>query len=291
MTDTWTIGGVPEHFNEPWYELAGRDAPGFTWRDCPGGTGEMCKALEDGELDLALVLTEGAVARIGRGTNFSIVGTFVPTPLQWGIHVDARGDMRTTDDLAGRRFGISRDGSGSHIMALVLADQRGWSHADDPQLVTVSNFEGARAAFTEGRIEGFLWERFMTKPMVDQGHWRRVGVCTAPWTSFVVVARHEIVGSEEARIHDLLDTLASVCAELSADEDALLERLDARHALGRDALATWLSGVRWAPEPSISRSSLEEAAQALVRANILPAPPAPEELVGAGCTIRDDEVC
>ena len=56
------IGGVPEHFNLPWYltlrdkEYHAKDI-NLRWRDFPGGTGRMCKALRNGEIDLAVILT------------------------------------------------------------------------------------------------------------------------------------------------------------------------------------------------------------------------------------------
>jgi len=63
------VGGVPEHFNLPWHLAleAARFAPfkiDLRWRDYPDGSGAMAKALRQGELDAALLLTEGAVAGI-----------------------------------------------------------------------------------------------------------------------------------------------------------------------------------------------------------------------------------
>ena len=66
------IGGVPEHFNLPWHlalEARRFESLGIevAWRDYPGGSGAMAKALRDGELDAALLLTEGAVAAVADG--------------------------------------------------------------------------------------------------------------------------------------------------------------------------------------------------------------------------------
>ncbi|KAJ1467296.1 hypothetical protein T484DRAFT_1859277 [Baffinella frigidus] len=63
------IAGVPEHFNTPWhiakekglFAAAGVDVE---WTDYPGGTGAMTKALNDNEVDVALLLTEGAAKDI-----------------------------------------------------------------------------------------------------------------------------------------------------------------------------------------------------------------------------------
>ena len=58
------VGGVPEHFNSPWHQAiasgeftaAGLDV---SWTDYSLGTGAMCKAVASGEIDVAVVLTEG----------------------------------------------------------------------------------------------------------------------------------------------------------------------------------------------------------------------------------------
>ena len=34
--------------------------------------------------------------------------------------------LKTLDDLVGKTIGISRFGSGSHLMSFVLADEKGW---------------------------------------------------------------------------------------------------------------------------------------------------------------------
>ena len=74
-----SIGGVPEHFNVPWRRLVGSrrlaDAGlSATWQDFPGGTGAMGAALNEGTLDVAMLLTEGAVAGIANGaTNLDVI--------------------------------------------------------------------------------------------------------------------------------------------------------------------------------------------------------------------------
>ena len=58
------IVGVPEHFNLPWhmaiedgiFEDKGID---LEWTDVPEGTGKMCQLLQEGQTDLAIILTEG----------------------------------------------------------------------------------------------------------------------------------------------------------------------------------------------------------------------------------------
>ena len=63
------IGGVPEHFNLAWYltlkngEYKEKDI-NLRWHDYYDGTGAMCKALRNGGIDIAVILTEGIIKDI-----------------------------------------------------------------------------------------------------------------------------------------------------------------------------------------------------------------------------------
>lgn len=285
----WIIGGVPEHFNLPWYDCVEHDAwrdidVQLQWRDCPGGTGQMCQWLTQGQLDLAVILTEGAVAQIAyEHAPFSIVGTYVPTPLQWGVHVHAKSAFMHIDDLRARRFGISRYGSGSHIMALVLDMQRDWLEGEQPQLIPVGNFQGAKRAFDEDRIDGFLWERWMTKPMVDSGEWRCIDLVVGAWPAFVIVARNELCTSHSAQIRGIIQNVHKQCVVRRRKPIELLEQLHSRFALPKQDLRDWLAEMVWQPISSVSSSALHEVAKALMRCDILESMPHPESLIDTLC--------
>jgi ABC-type nitrate/sulfonate/bicarbonate transport system substrate-binding protein len=123
---TLNVGGVPEHFNLPWHLAleAGAFAErglDLRWQDYPGGTGALNRDLRSGTLDVAVLLTEGIVADICKGNPSVIIAPYVVSPLIWGIHVPARSGFQTVAELEGKRFAISRYGSGSHLMAFVHA--------------------------------------------------------------------------------------------------------------------------------------------------------------------------
>jgi sulfonate transport system substrate-binding protein len=258
-------GGVPEHFNLPWklaleggaFTRAGLD---LTWTDEPSGTGAIVAALADGRLDVATVLTEGIVAAIDAGLAAHIEQVYVASPLRWGVHVPrGRGDLRV-GALPHRRIAISRLGSGSHLMARVLADREGW-RLDDVEYVPVTNLEGGVRALETGAADLFLWETFMTKPHVDLGRCDRAGELPTPWPGFVVARRSGVP----------VDLVRTAMAVVDAEVRSFVARPD-RAALVADRLglaepdaAAWFERTTYAHGERLRPAQLAQVRAALAR--------------------------
>jgi ABC-type nitrate/sulfonate/bicarbonate transport system substrate-binding protein len=245
---TLRIGGVPEHYNLPWHLYLESDAAAelplaLEWIDTPGGTGEMVAMLASGELELAVTLMEGAVKAIAAGSPSVLLRTYVASPLQWGVHVPATSDLNSMADLAGHRFAISRLGSGSHLMAHVLADDLGFVAGDD-NFVQVGGLEGARKALGGGEAEIFLWDRSMTSPYVEAGEFRRVGVIQTPWPAFVVVAHTEVADEYAEAITSLLDDVADAAQALVANPDRV-DLVAERYGLDPAEVTAWFDETEW----------------------------------------------
>jgi ABC-type nitrate/sulfonate/bicarbonate transport system substrate-binding protein len=267
------IGGVPEHFNLPWHLAlqARRFAPlgvDVSWRDYPGGSGAMAKALRDGEIDAALLLTEGAVAAVSDGVALEIVSLYTDSPLVWGIHVPAASRFRAVAELEGARYAISRTGSGSHLMAFVHARAEGWN-VERLTLVAIGNLDGAVAAFEQGRADVFFWEKFMTKPLVDSGKFRRVGEFTAPWPAFVVCAPRGRDDEQRAALARVVGAVLDEAQALRARTDAA-QLVAARYGLKSVDAAEWLKTTRWSARVGVAPSDVAPACMALGALGVLP---------------------
>ncbi len=281
---TTTFGGVPEHFNLPW-ELAIADLADeldVRWREFPDGSGAMARALGDGSIGVAIMLTTSTLKAVTGGLEARIVGTHVPSPLRWGIHVAAESDIATVDEIRGRSIAISRQGSGSHLVPIVDAIERGWP-LDEQSFVEVGTLAGAEDALRKGEADVFFWEQFMTQPLVDRGVFRRVDVRPPPWPSFLVVAR------DDASIEDdeMLRLLARVdvwCQKLAADPKATAARIHERFEIDAPEAEQWMELTDWRTLPSVSRAALERASHYLNVAFGTETPP-PEALVAPSCTL------
>ena len=245
---TIKIAGVPEHFNLPWhlclengeFEEAGID---LQWTDVPEGTGKMCQMLRDGETDIAVILTEGIVKDINAGNSSKIVQVYVESPLIWGIHADAKSNYTSLSDLENTKVAISRLGSGSHLMAFVNAQNQGWK-TNDLQFEIVNTIDGAVEALSTGKADYFMWEKFMTKPLVDNGTFRRIADCPTPWPCFVIAVRNEIVEQNPQTIELILEIINTTTEEFK-DIPSINRTLASRYNQKTEDIDSWLSQTRW----------------------------------------------
>ena len=246
------IVGVPEHFNLPWHlciENGEFDVEGIDlqWTDVPEGTGKMCQMLRDGETDIAVILSEGIVKDIVAGNPSSIVQVYVKSPLLWGIHVAAKSSYQSIEDLKDKKVAISRYGSGSHLMAIVNAQNNAWN-TEKLEYDLVNTIDGAVASLTNGSSDYFMWERFMTKPLVDKGIFRRVAECPTPWPCFVIAVRNEFLEKNPQTIERILEIINNTTIEFK-DIPSIDRTLASKYNQKLEDIQDWLRLTQWSQKP------------------------------------------
>lgn len=214
---TVKIIGVPEHFNLPWHlaiEEGAFEERGIQleWTNIPEGTGKMSQMLKDGETDLAIILTEGIIKSITEGNPVKIIQEYIASPLLWGIHVDAKSSFSSLNELKDTIAAISRFGSGSHLMAYVQAKQMGWD-TNTLKFNIINNLNGAIEGLASGEADYFMWERFTTKPLVDNGTFKHLGNCPTPWPCFVLVGTDSFIKENNGILNHILDVINTYTAE------------------------------------------------------------------------------
>ncbi|MCP5029734.1 MAG: ABC transporter substrate-binding protein [Actinomycetia bacterium] len=255
------VAGVPEHFNLCWHLALEAGSIDIDWQDTPGGTGQLVDLIRDDEADVIVALTEGTVAAIDRGLTARIVAAQVVSPLQWGVHVAAGSRFQSVDQLEGAQIAISRFGSGSHLMAFVQALERGWT-VDESQFVLVGDIHGARQALVAGEADQFLWDRFMTQPLVDGGDFRRIGIQPTPWPPFVVAASRDILTNRGEELDDVLVAVRTEAVALHARPD-IVEVLTSRYGLGEETARQWLASTEFSADGAFDPAEADEIRSAL----------------------------
>lgn len=265
------IAGVPEHFNLPWHlaiennEFESQNID-LEWTDVPEGTGKMCQMLRNGETDIAVILSEGIVKDILGGNPSKIVQVYVDSPLIWGIHVGTQSKFKTLADLENTKAAISRLGSGSQLMAYVNANNQNWK-TDNLQFEIVNTIDGAVVALTEGTADYFMWERFMTKPLVDKGIFRRIADCPTPWPCFVIAVRNEVLENNPDIIKQILSIInkKTISFKSIANIDAVLV---AKYHQKREDIQEWLSLTDWSQQ-QLSNEMLNKIQNQLLELKII----------------------
>lgn len=266
------IGGVPEHFNYPWYLALKKKyfherGVNLRWKDFPGGTGDMSKALRSGEIDLAVILTEGIIKDIIDGNPSKILQTYVDTPLIWGVHVHADANFEQMSDLENKRIAISRYGSGSHLMAIVNAFNQGWN-IDSLEFVIVKNLEGGIQAIQDHKADYFLWEHFTTKPFVDKGIFKRIDDCPTPWPCFVLAATDKVLDQHPEEVRTVLEIINQENKQIKtiSNIDQILSK---RYDQQLEDIQKWLSITEWNHGKPISKELISDVQNKLLRFNVI----------------------
>lgn len=276
------IGGVPEHFNLPWY-LTLRDKSyhekniNLRWHDFFGGTGQMCKALRNKDIDIAVILTEGIIRDIIDGNKCKIVQVYTKSPLIWGVHVANNSNYKTIDDIKGKKAAISRYGSGSHLMAYVNAEKNGWSTKNDLDFEVVKNLDGALLGLPNGIGDYFMWEKFTTKPYVDNGTFRAIDYCPTPWPCFVIAVRNEVIENNKNTIIDILNIINNTTREFKMIP-SVDKLISSRYDQKIEDVQDWLNITEWSQD-NIDYNTIDKIQNKLLELEIIPKKVNYEDLV------------
>jgi sulfonate transport system substrate-binding protein len=267
------IGGVPEHFNYPWrlgIERGDFSAEGLRlhWSDMTGGTGQMIRGLASGSLDVAVLLTEGIVQAIHQGLKARIISGYVESPLTWGIHTNRGTSTKNISEWSGGKFAISRMGSGSHLMAFLLAEKQGWDKSTLAFNV-VGDVYGGLWALENGEADFFLWEKFTTQPFVDQGKCRRIDELKTPWPCFVIAARQEVLNTRSDELATMCSLIKKLVQEVMENQSSYKE-IAWRYHLNEDQTKLWFQETNWDTRSIVPTQALENVHNHLYQLGLLP---------------------
>jgi ABC-type nitrate/sulfonate/bicarbonate transport system substrate-binding protein len=162
---------------------------------------------------------------------------------------------------------ISRFGSGSHLMAIVNAFNQGWD-IGKLKFKVVGNLQGGIDALTNGDADYFMWEYFTTKPLVDDGIFRKIGECPTPWPCFVIAVRNQILKqypesvakvlaiiNEETKRFKSIDNIAKILADRYQQKEADINK--------------WLLLTSWSNGKPITKNLLTRIQNKMLQFNVI----------------------
>lgn len=229
---------------------------------------------DDGSIDVAIGLTEGFVADLGKGksagkaASYGLVGTYVESPLCWAISTGAkRNDITSVSDLKGSKVGVSRIGSGSYVMSFVLADQQGWLASKEPfEVVPIGDFAALRKSVNEKSSDFFMWEHFTTKHFWDNGEIKRIGEIYTPWPSWVITARE----AKDERVKSMLGKINQGMKHYRDNKEEAVEYITTTMHYSREDALEWMKTVRFAEDvEGVKPAMVDDTVSILRKAGVL----------------------
>ena len=143
-----------------------------------------------------------------------------------------------------------------------------WNLEKDLDFVLVKNLDGAVHSLTHGESDYFLWEKFTTKPLVDDNIFRRIGECPTPWPCFVIAAREAFITEYPDALQTILEIINNTTPEFKFIPS--IDRMIAnRYEQKLEDVQEWLSLTEWSTE-NISEETINKVQHELKSLEIIP---------------------
>lgn len=255
-----TVAYIPEHFSTPLFFA--RDQGFYAERNLEvefvpviEGSGRLINLLNEGAIDIAVGLTEAFVADIAKGNDkYSVVGTYVESPLCWAISTGKDRDFANASDLAGKAIGVSRIGSGSYVMSYVLGMQLRFPVPYFSDFPILHNFQNLRDAVNQKYTnengqkvdaDAFMWEHFTSKKYYDSGEIKRIGEIYTPWPSWVVTVNQKVLDARKSDIQGFLAAVKKGIAYFLLNPEAAVDHILTNLNYSAEDAREWLKTVKF----------------------------------------------
>lgn len=113
-----------------------------------------------------------------------------------------------------------------------------------------------------------MWEKFTTKPLVDNGTFRRVDNCPSPWPCFVIAVREEFLKTNKDDVKAILDIVNATTQEFK-DIPSIDRMIANRYEQELEDVQEWLGLTEWSQE-NISKKTVQKVQDELFALNIIP---------------------
>jgi hypothetical protein len=125
----------------------------------------------------------------------------------------------------------------------------------------------------KGEAELFLWEKFMTKPLVDAGEFRRIGESLTPWPCFMAATPEAFLQKNNEALHTVLD-IAQQQAKKLMDDPSAPGTIAERYGLLVDDAREWFGETRWCQDFDMPEEALRKVIISLNNLGIIDRPKA-----------------
>jgi NitT/TauT family transport system substrate-binding protein len=130
------------------------------------GDGKMQQGLIANEIEFGLG-SGPSMGFIAKNVPAMTVGVIANQPLSMGLIVAPDSPIKTTQDLKGRKIGITTNGSLTYWLARALARREGWA-PDAIRTVPMGSISGQIAGLKSGQVDGFIMSASVGYMLADR---------------------------------------------------------------------------------------------------------------------------
>lgn len=123
-----------------------------------------------------------------------------------------------------------------------------------------------------------MWEHFTTKPLVDNGIFRRLDDCPTPWPCFVVAVRNEVLKNNFKEIKEVLEIINYQIEDFKKIEN-IDKTLAKRYGQRLKDIQEWLKITEWNDGKPITKNLITGIQNKLLQFNVIEEKKNPGEFI------------
>ena len=112
-----------------------------------------------------------------------------------------------------------------------------------------------------------MWEKFTTKPYVDNGPLKLLGECPTPWPCFVIAVRDTVLEQDPTAVKDILSIINNATQKFKQNPGVDLLIAD-RYKQKIEDVQQWLSLTQWS-QKQLSISDLGHVQEKLMQLELI----------------------
>jgi len=188
------------------------------------GDAKLQQLLTSGSVDIGIGSGPGMAFTV-KGVPAKAVAAIYGLPRNIAVMVGYDSDIRTVDDLKGRKLGATTVGSLTAWVGRRISDKKGWG-SDGINVIAIGGMPPARAAIKTHQIDGYIGALEAGYMLEEAKEWRVITTATPfvdHFITHVIFARDELVAQRPQTVRAFLEGWFETIAFMKANKDRAVE--------------------------------------------------------------------
>lgn len=234
--------------------------------------GKTLRAVAAGHIYIGTVDASGVVRGASRGVPIKMVA-ITQEGSDWAIWVLPGGPVRKTEDLKGKKIGMSRRGGSSHAYARMTVKSLGLEK--EVKIIAVGGARARLAALKTGAIHAFPQAMSSAAAMVSKGQVVRLidigSRLPQPWLSETITARTDFIREKPETAKKVIRGISQAGAYLKANPAYAVKKVMDLKRYDQRTAELSLKGIAFTGNPVIKRAAVENVRGFLIEYGLIKA--------------------